>query len=284
MEVYSPRRNKNESGKKKERKKKSNKRTSNEPQGIRIAQSMIRGVKGLLIGGAGVLCVYGVVWLYTVLTMHPYLSVKTIEVRGAERLREEDIVALSGIMSGDNVIKVNVEESAESVRSERFIKKAEVKRVLPDRIIIEVEEYRPAAFVVAKGLHVMDLNGEIFKKYSPKDGLDLPIVTGIEEDGEKSEELKTRALEFINATATVEGLKTSDISELHVDSLYGVTVYTLRHGARLNVGMGDYGDKIEKLRKFISSREAGLKGVKSVDLDNDRGVIVNFESGSANEV
>ncbi len=267
-------------------KKRANRRSSNEPQGVKIAQYIVRITKGLFIGAAAAVFLGVVVWLYTALTIHPYLDIKSIEVRGEIRLDDEDVVNLSGIESGSNIIKVNIKETEKNIRANDFIKSVTVKRILPDKVVIDVEEFIPVAFVTTGGLYVMDNRGEIFKKFSPMDELDLPVITGLENviiKAQEQESLKVMALDFIESTRVSAGLDVGEVSEVHVDSIYGVTAYTTREGVALRLGSGGFEKKIANLKTFLDSRENGLKGIKSVDLDNDRGIIVDFKEGSGSE-
>lgn len=260
-----------------------NRRSSSEPQGVKIAQYIVRVTKGLFIGAAAAICIGIVVWLYTALTIHPYLDIKTIEVRGEMRLDDEDVVTLSGIRSGENIIKVDIKETEKNIRANDFIKEVTVKRILPDKVVIEVEEFVPVAFVTTNGLYVMDTRGEIFKKFSPNDELDLPVITGLEKVSESENILRDMALGFIESARVSAGLDVGEISEVHVDNIYGITVYTTREGAALKMGSGRFEEKIDNLKTFLDSRENGLRGIKSVDLDNDRGIIVDFKEGSGSE-
>lgn len=275
---------------KKVARKRGNKRSSGEPQGVKIAQAIVRVTKGLFIGIGATVSVWLVLWIYTALTMHPYLEIKSIEVRGGKRLSAEEVVIVSGINSGDNIITVDIASSTKNIVSNSFIKKAEVKRILPDKVIIEIEEHVPVAFIMTSGrsqstsgLYVMGSDGEMFKKFSVTDNLDLPVVTGLEKVSDEDGQLKTMALDFIRTATEVDGLAVEEISELHVDSVYGLTVYTTSSSVKLLVGSGDYDKKITNFKTFLDSREFGLRGVKSVDLDNDRGIIVDFKDGSGSE-
>ena len=58
----------------------------------------------------------------------------------------------------------------------------EVTRRFPDRVSVEVAEHVPAALAVLGDLYVLDEEGEPFKRVTPGDGLDLPLVTGLDRE------------------------------------------------------------------------------------------------------
>jgi cell division septal protein FtsQ len=169
-----------------------------------------------------------------------------------------------------------------------FIKGAEVKRRLPDRVEIVIEEREPVAFVLVGVLFVMDSSGDIFKAYSKDDALDLPVLTGmaeLETDGYGElrpglkPEFRTELLGLIRVLTDGSWFGLESISELHADPVFGFSMVTLDHGVRVEMGRGGVSRKLENLQKVIGARGGSLAGVTAVDLTSARGVIVKFAEG-----
>lgn len=95
----------------------------------------------------------------------PRLSVRRVEVIGADRLGEARVRRLAGIPVGRNIFCVNLYRARISVESDPLVASAEVSRALPDAIRILVDERR-AAFVVwdAGQFYEMDEAGVLFRR------------------------------------------------------------------------------------------------------------------------
>lgn len=106
----------------------------------------------------------------------PRLSVRSVHVSGASRLPAERLVDLAAVPAGGNIFRVNLYRTRQSVLREPIVRDATVTRVLPDTILIRVEERSPRLTArTADGLWEVDDHGVAFRERdSPVDG--LPIL------------------------------------------------------------------------------------------------------------
>lgn len=220
---------------------------------------------------------YGGYYLYGKLLTTEYLSVSSIEVTGVKRLSRDAVIELSGIRRGDNILSISVKGAEEGVRRNPWVERVSVSRRPPGSVRLEVRERSPLALVKMDGLYVMDESGVVFKRLEGEDSLDLPIVTGIREDVLSEEELQASLLELIQVLRTRKGFGIDDVSEIHVDPVYGFTVYTLEDGVMLSLGKGTFEEKLLAFERIKRSRGT-LSGIEAMDLNNDREVVVRFYS------
>ncbi len=97
------------------------------------------------------------------------LVVDSIEVTGTGRYAAEDIIAVSGISPGDKLFSPSIDkDAAEAAIIDRFpyIKSVNVRRAIPDRIVLELEEEEPVFvsemlgrfYLLSAGLRVLEIS------------------------------------------------------------------------------------------------------------------------------
>ncbi len=107
-------------------------------------------------------------------------TVKTIEVRGLERINEEDIITLSGIEMGSNLFDVNRQEAEELIALHAAVDNVAVNTRPPHKILITVTERDAVAWVPGDDCYyLMDNQGYIFIKRQEYNDY-LPLITGLE--------------------------------------------------------------------------------------------------------
>ena len=96
--------------------------------------------------------------------MSPLFDITGVEVIGNEKISKETILSLSGISLGDNLYRNKKETIQKNIKQEAYIESVEVKRVLPDKIQLQVKE-RKATFLLeyANSYFYMDNQGYILE-------------------------------------------------------------------------------------------------------------------------
>lgn len=260
-------------------------RRHREPFLKRAGRSLARFVKVAVVLAAVPVLAYGGWRGYKEITTTERLAIETIEIAGAFRVSEDDIHDLAGIEEGDNILSFRESVVAGKIRRNPWIKEVDISRGLPSTVTIEVTEREPLALVKLDAMYVMDTSGVVFKKYSPEDGLDLPVITGLSADGlrDTSGELEEGLLELIRTLKGREGFNLAKVSEIHADRVFGLSVYTLDEGVRLDVGLQGFAPKLESFEKILKTRGGSLNGIEAMDLNNYREVVVRFSANVVKE-
>lgn len=225
------------------------------------------------------LLAFGSWWAHGKLTTASYLNITGISVVGAERVAEEDVIGLSGLKEGQNLFSFSKDQVVSSLKANAWIESASIDRKLPDKVVIEITERRPAVFLKTDALYLMDARGIIFKRYSAEDeGLDLPVVTGFIPGrfGEREEEMEGRLLELISLLNNRSGFNIAGVSEISVDPAHGLSIFTLDEGVRLDVGLDGFEEKLLSFERILGTRDGVLRGIEAFDLKNHREVVVRF--------
>jgi hypothetical protein len=202
---------------------------------VRRALPALAATAGIAVIGAGV-------WFgYKFVTTSERFAITSIEIRGEEHLTEGQLRAALPVQLGDNVFGVSLDKVTRAVLSTPWIASAEVHRVLPHTLVVEVKEHAPAALVDLGELYLVDTSGHPFKRaqLDAGDGAGLPVVTGIERATYEAAPDATAA----TITEALAALTTwqSDphrpaIGEVHVDAHHTLTLRTYDHAAAIQLG------------------------------------------------
>jgi cell division protein FtsQ len=79
--------------------------------------------------------------------MTPVFGVSTFEVNGARILSEDKIIDASGIKDGSNIFLFRTSVIEKKIKELSFVENVKVKRALPNKVIINIEERKPVAQV-----------------------------------------------------------------------------------------------------------------------------------------
>lgn len=222
-----------------------------------------------------------------------FLRVKEVAVMSPlKNLNEFDIVRLSGVRKGDPLLTLKLSKVRADLLRYPWIKDVHLSKKIPARVLIWVEEQKPAALIDlpkagkagASVLYLVNDEGRVFKEVEAHDPKNLPIITGLQGlgDAEMRERLPL-VVQLIGKMEETPGLSTLGVSEFHWDAKKGFSVFTQEPCVRLD--LGDFREDgianwTEKLKAFGDSwddiRRTGISP-KVVDLSVDRKMIVKRE-------
>ena len=164
-------------------------------------------------------------------SMDDGLILDTVEISGQYRASEEEILMYSGLERGSPLLEVDLEKVARAVRAHPWVKHVTVRRQLVDKITIKVWEHQPAFLASIDKLYVVSDEHQIFKQYTERDILDLPVVSGLSE--------KSPRAQFAKAMDLLEKLQDyrdslGNVGEIRFDDTLGWSV--VFESARLSPG------------------------------------------------
>jgi len=84
-----------------------------------------------------------------------FFDLSEIRVTGNVVVNRDEIIALSGLRVGTNILRITPEEVAANVRSQPYVKEAVVSRSLPNKIEIRVSERSPMVLISGDGRHLV---------------------------------------------------------------------------------------------------------------------------------
>ena len=199
-----------------------------------------------------------IVLFLTIFGTSVFLRVTQIEVIGASFHTDEEIISLSGIMPGDNILLIDRFGAQRRIESSLdYISDARVRRVLPDTVRIEVTERAAVAAIRYRGGYLIinsegrvlqqeaaDSRGLIeirgFEPVSPETGSILEAATGAA--------ARLRAMIDLLGVFESDGIK-EYVSRLDVSNVNNITFrYTFENDWLFNVELGPASDVLQNFR------------------------------------
>ena len=202
------------------------------------------------------------------------LRVKEIRFHGLSRIRPEELLAILPVRAGDHLLLVDPALAEAALLRHPWVARAEVRRRLPPALDVELAERRAVALVELGGLYLVDERGQVFKRATPGDGLDLPVVTGIDRNAwldrrAEAEPLLAGALALAAAWPAGPLDGPAQISEIRVDPDFGTTVVTA-DGTEIRLGQRDLAAKLARLGRLWPALRAEGRKAEVIHLDNRR--------------
>jgi cell division protein FtsQ len=203
--------------------------------GRALRRSLIPAAAAVALGALG-----GGLWAgYHWLTTSPRFAITEIAIQGTHHVDPDDLRAALPIHAGDSVF-AGLDGIARAVRATPWIAAAEVRRILPHTIAIDVREHAAAAVVELGEPYLVDATGQPFKRAALETGeaLGLPIITGIERASYAADPAAAMAT-VRDALAAFDGWRAADrptIGEIHVDPHGAVTLHTYDQAIAIQLG------------------------------------------------
>lgn len=208
-----------------------------------------------------------------------FFKVESIEVQGAERYAQEDVVAASGVDLGDNLFLMDKYEVANRIRSElSYVETVRIVRKLPSTLCITITESRVALAVEQdEVLWLLSGAGKIVDTVTPGTR-EYPAVTGLvlkeprigETFRAENEDAGRVLLGMLQRLREKDMLK--DVQAIHLED---ASVITMRYLNRFTVQIpwnADMDYKLNYLLAVVERLEDNEKGTINMTQDHK----VNF--------
>lgn len=232
-------------------------------------------------GFAGKLLVMLAVVAAVVLGVAIFFRVRTVEVQGNSIYSQAQIIEVCGVEPGDNLLMVNKASVSGNIYARLpYVQSVSVGRILPDTIVIQVQESELAGLVTAEDGSTWYINTEGRVLGSTADGFTGQVV---EIDGfavaspapgqtavaaEEQAENLTAALKIIKemeGTGLIDQVTSIDVSALYDISLWCGEQYQILLGGTEEM---DY--KITYLKAVLEKLDAYQTGVIDLTFDQER--------------
>jgi len=226
----------------------------------------------LLLGGLLAASVHGLMKTTT-------FPVQKVEVRGTQRLTHDEIVALTGVTTGQNLLTLRLKTVGQQVSSNPWVASVRVQRFFPGTLAVSITERQPVAVINMGLLYYLDSKGEPFKPLNFGDSLDFPVVTGIAEEDLTNDPTTTRealktACDLLAALKQHGAFILADVSEIHYDRGHGFTLYTTAGALPVKIGTDDFDKKLQRFARIYQNLMTQRPGLQYIDLDYSDRIVV----------
>jgi len=218
---------------------------------------------GLLVLG---LQAAGVAWFLTT----DHFGVQVVEVRGTSRVSPDRVLAVAEIASGTNFWRLDGAAVTARIETLPEIRRAELIRELPNRVVILVEERRPFTLVHGARLHWIDEEGRVLGEERDAVASPAPVISGLSE--EEVAAMRTQpsakaraAIALIRALLRSGSPLASQISEIDMSRRDGPILYTVG-GIEVRLGHEEWEQRLARLEGVLAQVGGQSTTVSAIDL------------------
>lgn len=221
----------------------------------------------LILGG-------GIVTAHAMLTS-PFFMVKELTIRGNDYLPEEVLRRSEGSLLR-SIFLVNLAGVRKELMKERYVKDVFIRRELPDRIFIQIEERTPFAVLRSStGTELIDREGIVLERLDPGKGESLPVINGGNRKRNKRFDRDlARALHLVE---TIENYGYPDLKEIREIALGldgGPVIHPVSAAFSIRCGSGDYLQRMIRLKQVVADVVRRQWPVTVIDLRFQNQVVV----------
>ncbi|MFA9408582.1 MAG: cell division protein FtsQ/DivIB [Candidatus Dadabacteria bacterium] len=210
------------------------------------------------------------------ITLHlGIFTVQEINIIGNTKINEKEILKRSGLRQGESSIFFFEDSVEENILKNSWVKGVSVTKEFPKKVDIQINEEESYCLL-------FDENGKIFyinkegKRLGPAnfdEGLDFPVLIG---EGINDPDLVKEAIQLLELSSVSKVLNWSNISEVHLDSIYGIDVFTVDK-KRIEFDTKNIVNKWRKVEKIITHAEIMGIEEKYINITSDNMGVVNFD-------
>lgn len=165
----------------------------------------------------------------------PAFALSAIRVEGTLRASPDVVRGAIAAHVGGNLLSLDLDRIASEVSAIPWVRRVELKRILPATLRVEVEEREPAAQAVVDGaVRVVDETGAVIGTTGPGLFFDFPVITGADqgpEDGRRI--LRARGVGALRALAAASPEWAAGLSEIDLAAADRIAVVSRADEPRL---------------------------------------------------
>jgi cell division septal protein FtsQ len=193
-------------------------------------------------------------------------SSPTLEIRGATHASQRALAAAFRDDSGLSVYLMPLGDRRTSLRKVDWVKDAAVARAWPNRILVNVAERTPVAFVTlgSSKFGLIDEDGVILPPAA--DRFHLPVLIGVQQ--RDSIESRRRSVRLLMKLVAAVGDSAANFAEVDVSDPSNLKVRQSSSGRMITLLLGDgnYGTRYRNFKNHYSEIRQKLPGAGTLDL------------------
>ncbi len=225
---------------------------------------------------------------------NPRFAIAQIHVENNGVLTPAQVAQFAGLRTGQNIFAVDLREVRRSLELIPLVRRVEVRRELPQRLIIRMEErvavarLQPANRELRDGAFYVDRAGVVMKPVrfatgpviQPQSVGPVPLLIGVTfHDMQVGRPVESeqiyRALELINKLEQTAAGASLEVAQIDLSKPRHMTL-TTKQNVQVRFDVQDLQPQLRRLSVILSWAQQQRKTVASVDLTVTRGVPVTF--------
>jgi cell division protein FtsQ len=210
----------------------------------------------------------GLIKLYHYCTTSTYFSIEHIDINGNKILTEEDILTLSGIHKGENILIANIPDIERRLLQNPWVEQVSIQRKLPNQFFIDINERIAKFWVLRQGsIYYLDDEGKFIAPVNKHNFQSLPML----DIGSGGEEALGSLPGFMERVVYAQlPFDLSQISWLKLSAAKGFELYWENKQLSLSIGIEDWNGKLQRLTQVITDMEnrkeiAKIREIRAAD-------------------
>ena len=213
--------------------------------------------------------------LFLTALRYDFFTINQIEIIGAKRVSQREILKRSGLIAGKSMILFFENGVIKEIVKNHWITNVRIEKEFPKKVIIKVKEAEPFCIILRDtgDSYYMSEEGKELGRANFKEGLDFPVLIG---EGIEKSELVGEALDILRLSLKSNALNWKEISEINLDSIYGITVFTT-DSRRIDFGQDNIEKKWYKVEKIITNTRRINLTERYININSEKTGVVNFK-------
>jgi cell division protein FtsQ len=221
------------------------------------------------------------------------LKPEQIELTGNHVVSRDAVLQQFVRDRGRSVISIPLDARRSALEELSWVETANVQRILPNRIRVEIAERTPIAFLRnSTELGLIDAHGVILDRPRGED-FQFPIVTGLSDSISREERGRRMATyqEFLKAVDNVRSGSSDRVSEIDLSNpkdlravMTGISSANDSQAVTIQFGASDFGGKYRLVVDNFAQWQASNGHVRNIDLQYSKQVILNTDSSGGTTV
>jgi cell division protein FtsQ len=221
------------------------------------------------------------------------LKPEQIELTGNHVVSRDAVLQQFVRDRGRSVLSIPLDARRSALEELSWTETANVQRILPNRIRVEITERTPIAFLRnGTDLGLIDAHGVILDRPRGED-FQFPIVTGLSDSMSREERGRrmTTYQEFLKAVDNVRSGSSDRVSEIDLSNpkdlravMTGISSANDSQAVTIQFGASDFGGKYRLVVDNFAQWQASNGHVRNIDLQYSKQVILNTDSSGSTTV
>lgn len=221
-----------------------------------------RTLRFLPLASVVMLCglLVGSIWFgHWYLTHSPRFNLRRVALTPTDHAAQADLRRIAERYRGRNLFQLDLARIENELEEVRWVRKAMVKRVLPDRLFCAVEERQPQGLALVKGrVQMIDEDGTAIDLYSAAAGpLSFPIFTGLDEiSASRAKEQVGHGYDFLAWLNETHPGFSAEISEIDLSRKDRIDLLMNSGGPVVRLHPADYGANLDRwlaMRDYLAT-------------------------------
>ena len=221
------------------------------------------------------------------------LKPEQIELTGNHIVSRDAVLQQFVRDRGHSVLSIPLDTRRSALEELSWVDTANVQRILPNRIRVEITERTPIAFLRnGTDLGLIDAHGVILDRPRGED-FQFPIVTGLSDSMSREERGRRMATyqDFLRAIDNVRYGSSDRVSEIDMSNpkdlravMTGISSANDSQAVTIQFGAADFGGKYRLVVDNFAQWQASNGHVRNIDLQYSKQVILNTDSSGGTTV